>query len=346
MERVVRVGEKSVGPDHPVFIVAEIGATHRGKLDVALRLIEEASRCQVDAVKLQTIRAEESYVPGELSYEIFKDLWFEKAELKQLKRACEDEGLILFSTPGDFFSLELLLEIGVPLIKISSGLMTNLPLIRRAAATGLPLVISTGMSYLEEVATSVRAAAEAGCRQLMLMHCVSLYPAPANTLNLSAIQTMASAFPCPIGYSDHYDGPAAYLAAVALGARLLEKHFTLDRAAGGPEDHYSADPVQLRELVRQVREVEQMIGTGLKAPASGELPGRDVYRRCLVARRPIAAGQVISREDIGLKRPRKGQQGLPPAMVERVIGQRAAKPITENESITTEMVAASLLDEP
>ena len=338
METTVQVADQRIGPGQPVFVVAEIGATHGGRIETALRLIEEAARCGVNAVKLQTICVEESYIRGEPSYEIFKGLWFEKEELKRLKQACHDQGLILFSTPGDFVSLELLLEVGIPLIKISSGLMTNLPLVRRAAQTGLPLVISTGMSDLEEVTTTVRAVEAAGGRQVILLHCVSLYPAPADSVNLSAIQTLAKAFPCPVGYSDHSDGMTACLAAVAMGAKLLEKHFTLDRGQPGPDHHFSADPTQLRLLVDAVRKVEQMIGSSVKAPTEAERGGRARYRRCLVARRAIVVGEQISPDAIGLKRPRAGQPGLPPAMLEAVIGRCALRDIAVNESITAEMI--------
>jgi len=332
----VSVGSHRIGPGEPVFIVAEIGASHRGDVELAAQLIERAAACGVDAVKLQTIEAEESYVPGTPSYEIFKGLWLSEASLARLMRVAADCGVVLFTTPGDLVGLRLLLQIGMPLIKISSGLLTNLPLIERAAKTGLPMVISTGMSYLDEVAATVRAAEEAGCRQLMLMHCTSVYPAPAETLNLAAMQTMATVFPYPIGYSDHYNGFSASLAAVALRARILEKHFTLDRAGGGPDDHFAADPVQMRALVRDVREIERMMGSAIKAPAAQELRGRAVYRRCLMARRVIAAGEVLCEEAIGWKRPKDGVAGLPPSLLSHVVGLRAARTIQRNEHIRFE----------
>lgn len=339
MSQALIIGDRRVGPGAPVFIVAEIGASHSGNPDQAAALIELAARCGVDAVKLQTVNADESYVPGTPSYEVFKRLWLPSDALKRLMRVSADCGILLFTTPGNAGDLELAVEVGMPLVKISSGLLTNIPLVTRAAATGLPLIISTGMSYLEEVTATVHAAEEAGCRQMALMHCTSLYPAPAAALNLAAMQTMAGAFPYPVGYSDHYDGVAASLAAVALGARLLEKHVTLDRAGGGPDDHFSADPMQLESFVSQVREVERMIGSPDKAPAPAELPGRQLYRRCLVARRAIAMGERLSAEAIALKRPRAGAQGLPPAALSEVVGRCAARHIHPEESITAEMVS-------
>jgi N,N'-diacetyllegionaminate synthase len=231
-----------------------------------------------------------------------------------------------------------LVDLGMPLVKISSGLLTNLPLITRCARTGLPMVLSTGMSDLDEVRVSVRAAEEAGCAQLLLLHCTSLYPAPADTLNLRALQTLAGAFQYPVGYSDHYDGTTAALAATALGARAIEKHFTLDRNGGGPDDAYAADTVQLAALVAQVREIERMMGTGIKAPVEAEVPGRNVYRRCLVASRLIAAGEVLSEDAIACKRPRAGDAGLTPDALPRILGMRAARAIDMNESIRFEML--------
>lgn len=334
----VSVGTRRIGSGEPVFIAVEIGASHGGEADQAARLIETAARCGVDAVKLQTIDAEESYVPGTPSYDIFKGLWLSQEAVKRLMRVAADCGVILFTTPGDAVGLQMLLDVRMPLIKISSGLLTNVPLVQRAAATGLPLVISTGMSYLDEVAATVRAAEDAGCRQLALMHCTSLYPSPAATLNLESMQTLAQAFPYPVGYSDHYDGTTASVAATALGARLLEKHFTLDRSGPGPDDHFAADPAQLTQLVREVREIEQMLGSGVKAPVAQELQGRAIYRRCLMARRAIAAGEVLSEDAIGFKRPKGGVQGLPPSLLPHVIGLRAKRTIQRNEHIRFEQL--------
>lgn len=335
----ITVSNRRIGPGEPVFIAVEIGASHRGDPDLAARLIQEAARCGVDAVKLQTVDADESYVPESPSYGIFKSLWLPVVALKRLMGVARDCGVVLFTTPGDFVGLRLMCEVGMPLIKISSGLLTNLPLIQEAARIGLPMVFSTGMSYFEEVKATVRAAEEAGCHHLVLMHCTSLYPAPAATLNLAAMHTMAEAFPYPVGYSDHYDGMTATLAAVSLGARMIEKHFTLNRADGGPDDHFAADPAQLATLVREVRQIEQMIGGGQKMPAPAEMLARQIYRRCLVARRAIAAGESIALDAVGLKRPTAGAQGLPPSALGDIVGRCARRAIRPNESILMDMVA-------
>ncbi|MBI4617577.1 MAG: N-acetylneuraminate synthase family protein, partial [Planctomycetes bacterium] len=236
-------------------------------------------------------------------------------------------------------SLDLLVELGVPLLKISSGLLTNLPLVRRAAGTGIPLVVSTGMSHLGEVERAVETAEDAGCSELFLMHCVSLYPAPARSLNLSVLPTLARDFACPIGYSDHYDGIIASLAATALGARAIEKHFTLDRGQPGPDHAFSSDPEEMSRLVLGIREVEAMLGNPRKAPAPEEVPARDRCRRCLVAKRAIARGEILSGESVGLKRPRAGRQGLSPDLYDRVLGRRAASDIPADESLTWDMIA-------
>lgn len=336
---VVDVAGRRIGAGEPVFIIAEIGASHAGSARVAARLIEAAAQCGVDAVKLQVISARHSYVPGTPSYDIFDKLWLPPNAVKELAAVARANRVILFTTPGDAVDLDMLLDAGMPLVKISSGLLTNIPLITRAARTGLPMILSTGMSYLREVAASVRAAEDAGCRQLVLLHCTSIYPSPADTINLAAMQTMADEFPYPVGYSDHYDGPTAALGAVALGACAIEKHFTLDRRGGGPDDSFSADIPQLTALVAQIRELERMIGSAVKEPTTEERPKREVYRRCLVARRRIEAGEVLAEDAIACKRQQAGQPiGLEPAALTQVLGMRATRAIAENESIRLDIL--------
>lgn len=330
---IVDVSGRKIGSGEPTFIVAEIGASHAGKADLAIKLIEAAAKAGVDAVKLQTIDADESYVQGTLSYNIFKSLWFEKDALIRISNAARENKIILFSTPGDFSGLEMMLAVGMPLIKISSGLMTNTPLLKRSIQTGLPIVISTGMSYLDEVDETVRAAETFGCHDLLLMHCVALYPAPVSALNLAAMETMAMRYPCPVGYSDHFDGTLSCVAATAMGARILEKHFTLDRNLKGPDDPLSAEPAEMEKLVREVRLVEKMIGSEIKEPHPDEIVGRNLNRRCLVARRPIAKGSILKEEDIAFKRPRPGEKGLPPAEFDNVVGLKAARNIALDECI-------------
>ena len=334
-KKAIQVKDRYVGPGFPVFIIAEIGTSHDGKLGLAIKLIEEAAKCGANAVKLQTVCVDESYIQGEESYEIFKDLWFECEDLEKLMKVAEANHIILFSTPGDLYSLELILKVKMPLIKISSGLLTNQPLIKEAAKSKLPMVISTGMSYLDEVGSAIRVAEKNGCHNIMLMHCTSLYPAPPETLNLNLMKTMDCVFPYPIGYSDHSAGLTASIAACALGACLVEKHFILDHSIPGPDtgpdNLFSVEPRELKMLVEEIRKVEKMLGSSVKQPTSDEIAKRNLYRRCLFAREAMTAGQVVKESSVAIKRPRLGEQGLPPWFFDYIIGLEVRCDVAVNE---------------
>lgn len=327
------MGDAEIGGDAPVFVIAEVGASHGGDVNVAVRLVEEAASAGVDAVKLQVVAPDESYAPGSPSHEIFSRLWLERRDVERLVEVAANAGVTLFSTPGSRPDLDLIVETGMPLIKISSGLLSNSPLIEDAARTGLPILLSTGMSYLDEVHAAIAVAEGAGATDLAVLHCTSLYPAPASSLNLRAMATLAEAIPYPTGFSDHYDGIESCLAAVALGARLLEKHFTLDRSGGGPDDHFSCDPPQLRALVTAVRQVEAMLGEPQKAPVEAELEGRVRLRRMLVARDRIHPGEVLDRYNVAMKRLATPGEGLGSDEFAKVLGSRATRTIERDECI-------------
>lgn len=325
-----------VGPGAPTFIIAEIGINHGGDEDVCASMIEAAAGAGADAAKLQTVVAEESYRPDTDSYREFSGTALTREALARLMGLAAQRGIILFSSPGDFPSLDLMTDIGMKAVKISSGLMTNLPLVRRAAATGLPLIVSTGMAGLDEVIEAVTAAREAGCADLAVLHCTSLYPAPAESLNLRAIRTLAEATEAPAGYSDHHEGSAACLAAVAAGASLIEKHFTLDRSAPGADHALSMEPDDLAALVRDIRAVEAMLGNSEKAPVAEEIPLRDGRHRYLVARRDIAEGAVIGPDDVALMRVPAGAGRLDARRYDEVIGATAARAVARLDCLAPE----------
>jgi sialic acid synthase SpsE len=320
-----------------VFIIAEIGTSHDGKLGLAIKLIEEAEKCGVNAVKLQTVSVDESYMPGEKSYEIFKNLWFEYEDLEKLMKVAEANHIILFSTPGDLYSLELMLKVKMPMAKISSGLLTNQTLIKKIAKSKLPIMISTGMSYLDEVGSAIRVAENNGCQNIMLMHSTSLYPAPSETLNLNSIKTMNYVFPYPVGYSDHSVGMTAAIAACTLGACLIEKHFILDSSIPGPDNVFAVEPKEMRSFVEEIRNVEKMFGTYVKQPTEEEKAQRNLFRRCLVARTTIKSGQTVNEEMIAIKRPRIGEYGLPPSFLEYIIGLGTNRDVAKNEVLSLDM---------
>ena len=310
-----------------VFVIAEAGVNHNGRLDLALRLIEAAHAAGADAVKFQTFRAEDVVTPtartadyqrantgASSQFDMIKALELDQAAHRELARHSERVGIEFFSTPFSLEAVDQLVALGVRRIKLPSGEITNRPLLEKAASTRLPLLMSSGMATLEEVRTAVgwvtarwqAIGHAAGPQALVLMHCTSAYPAPAAALNLKAIATMAGAFAWPVGYSDHSEGIEAAVAATALGATAIEKHLTLDKALPGPDHRASADAGEFAAMVRSIRQVESMLGDGVKRPDPIEADTRDVARRSVVTTRGLPAGHVLAEADLALRRPGTG----------------------------------------
>jgi sialic acid synthase SpsE len=253
-----------------------------------------------------------------------------------LKKHCERRGILFLSTPFDDESADYLDSIGMPAFKIPSGEITNIPFLSHIAAKGKPVILSTGMSTMTEVAAAVRALRAAGARRLVLLHCVSNYPAAPADVNLRAMAALAKAFRLPVGYSDHTLGVEVSIAAAALGACVIEKHFTLDRRLKGPDHAASLEPGELAALVRGVRTAHAALGDGRKRPAASEREVAAVARRSIVAARAIPAGAVLSAGDLAIKRP---GTGLPPAMRDRLLGRRVKRPIPAGAALTLGMLA-------
>ena len=322
----------TIGPGHPVFIIAEAGVNHNGELSKAFELIDVAAHAGADAVKFQTFIAEKTISASaakaeyqklstgaeESQLDMVRRLEISFDDFRKLKTHCDERGITFLSTPFDFESVDFLHSLGVPAFKISSGDLTNHPLLRRVAAKHLPLIISTGMGDLDEVEQAIRVVRAEGNDEIALLQCVTNYPADPADVNLRAMETMAKAFNVPVGYSDHTLGIEVALAATALGACVIEKHFTLDRSLPGPDHQASLEPRELEALVRGVRKVETALGSGLKTPASSEMSNAAVARRSLVAARDIKAGELMTREMIDLMRP---GTGLPPKMLDQVLGK-------------------------
>jgi sialic acid synthase SpsE len=297
-------------------------------------MIDAAAGAGADAAKLQTVTPEESYHPATESFAVFRAATLPPAALRRLLDRASDLGIACFSTPGDFRALDWMLEAGMPAIKISSGLLTNLPLVRRAARSGLPLILSTGMAYLHEVVDATRLARAEGAGGIAVLQCTSLYPADAATLNLTALDRLAEATGAVVGYSDHHDGHLACVAAVARGAKLIEKHFTLDRTQKGADHRISLQPEEFARMVGAVREVEPMLGNGVKQPHPDEIALRAARHRMLVARGPIASGSRIVETEVLLMRMPPGTAGLDPSCYDLVIGRVAIRPIPALAPIT------------
>lgn len=335
------------------FIIAEAGVNHNGDDAMALRLVEMAAESGADAVKFQTFSAHKLTRRGAAKaeyqkratgdgdqYDMLKALEMSEALHHALVRRCDDLGIEFMSTAFDEQSLDLLMDLGIKRIKVPSGEVTNIPFLRYIAHTGLPLIVSTGMATLQEVIDAVQVIAmerrEAGnyaplAESVTVLHCTSNYPTAPSDVNLRAMLTMADAMELPVGYSDHTLGIAVSTAAVAMGAKVIEKHFTLDRTLPGPDHAASLNPRELTMLVQAIREIEAAMGDGVKQPTSSELPVRELVRRSVTAVRDIPAGVALRPDDVALMRP---GTGIAPVDLERVYGRAATRPIAAGDTLT------------
>jgi N,N'-diacetyllegionaminate synthase len=331
------------------FIIAEAGVNHDGDLKKALALAAAAKAAGADAVKFQTFKAERlvsraapkaAYQVGTThdasQFDMIRRLELDEAAHHAIAAECVKLGITFLSTPFDEGSADLLERLDVPLFKVPSGEITNKPLIEHVARKKRPVILSTGMSTIEDVRDAVGWVRAVSSAPLTLLHCLTEYPAPADQVNLAAMATLRREFSLPVGYSDHTLGIEVSVAAAALGAEVLEKHLTLDSKAPGPDHAASLEPTAFTELVRCVRSVQSAIGDGVKRVAPCEQGNRDVARRSVVAARALPGGHVLSREDISFKRP---GHGIAPAEAERVIGRSLRAPIGADEVLTWEVLA-------
>ena len=327
-----------------VFIIAEAGVNHNGSLDLALKLIEAAKGTGADAIKFQSFRAtalasqsarkalyqERTTSATESQLQMLQRLELGAAAHGSLVEHCRKIGIQFLSSPFDTESADLLDGLNIPLFKIPSGEITNLPFLQHLARKGRPMILSTGMSTLSEVEEAVSAIKAAGDSQLILLHCVTEYPAPYAEVNLRAMQTLKSAFGMPVGYSDHTLGIEIPVAAVALGAEVIEKHFTLDRSLPGPDHRASLEADEFRQMVTAIRHTEVALGSGIKTPAACELLNIPVARKSVVAARPLVSGHILSAADLAIKRP---GTGLAPKLLPELIGRRLRTSVNEDEVI-------------
>lgn len=350
MVRPVLIGRQSVGPDLPCMIIAEAGINHNGSLEMALRLVDAAAEAGADVIKFQTFKSEEVISPlapkanyqvqttgsAESQLAMVRKLELSPDAFATLDRHCRERGVVFLSTPFDYGSVDLLQALAVPAFKISSGDVTNLPFLTYIAKKRKPIILSTGMSNLDEVVTTVETLNSAGNRDLVLLHCVSNYPALASSVNLRAMKTLQERFAVPVGYSDHTEGIEIPLAAAALGACIVEKHFTLDRSLPGPDHRASLEPHELTALVKGIRTVEAALGDGHKLPTTEEMNTAAVARRSLVAACDLAAGTVLTEAHIAILRP---GTGLPPSMLPDLVGRRLRQPVAAGALLAMDMLA-------
>ena len=349
MVRKIKIADKVVGEGEPCFIIAEAGVNHNGDVNLAKKLIDAAKEAGADAVKFQTFKVEEtvtteapkakyqrnSRTPSESQYQMLKNMELSLEEWQELSTFARKANIIFFSRPCSEEAVDILLELGVPAIKIGSGDVTYYTLLAKAAQTGLPVILSTGLSTLAEVEDAVNVLYSSGNRELVLLHCVSNYPAAYKDVNLRAMLTLRHVFQVPVGFSDHTLGIMVPLAAVALGASVIEKHLTLDKTLPGPDHKASLEPEEFREMVKGIRTVQKALGSPLKKPAEAEIEMRMISRKSIVARTDIPKGTLITQEMLAFKRP---GTGLSQKFLEVVIGRRARVDIPKDKLITWEMI--------
>lgn len=335
-----------------VFIIAEAGVNHNGDIKTAKKLIDVAVESGADAVKFQTFKAEklvtgtaskagyqiENTGTGESQAEMLKRLELSPEMHSELFSYSSDKNIIFMSSPFDEESADMLDDLGMEIFKVPSGEITNKQLLQHIAAKGKDIILSTGMSFLEEVGKAVSWINElwSGTEkkpQLTLLHCVSSYPADVEDSNLLAMKTMEEAFGFPVGYSDHTLGIEVAVAAVAMGAKVVEKHITLDKNMTGPDHKASLEPDELRSMITAIRNIEMAIGTGIKKPAKSEANTREIARKSLIAKKEIKSGETILSDDIEIKRP---GTGISPEFKEKVAGMKAKSDIASDSVISWE----------
>lgn len=346
----IQIGDRKIGPGHPVYVIAELSANHNGSFEDACALVRVAKESGADAVKLQTYTADTITIDSrEPAFMIKGTVWdgqnlhalYGEASMPwdwqpRLKALADEIGIAIFSSPFDSTSVDFLEEMGVPAYKIASFELIDHGLLARVAATGKPVIMSTGMATLTEITEAVEVLRAHGCRELALLKCTSAYPAPPEEANLRTIRHLSETFGVPAGLSDHTLGIAIPAVAVALGASLIEKHFTLSRAAGGPDSAFSLEPQELADMITAAHAAEKAVGGISYQPTAKEVSHR-AYRRSLFAVRDIAAGEPLTEENVRSIRP---GHGLAPKHLGTVLGRQAKAPIKRGTPLSWDLLAS------
>jgi N-acetylneuraminate synthase/N,N'-diacetyllegionaminate synthase len=343
----IRIDDKTIGPPHASYLVAEIGLNFNGDLGLARETIDAAKASGADAVKFQNYVTEDFISDRSLThewvengkavvrsqYEMFKAYELSEADLSALAGYCRDKGIGFHSTPTNPRGVRLLADLGVGVLKNGSDYLTNLDLVRAMGETGLPTVLSTGMATVGEIDDAVRTFRQTGNAKLILLHCVSNYPCHPKDLNLRRIAALRDSFACPVGLSDHSEGPFAAALAITFGACWIEKHFTLDKSLPGPDHRFSADPPEFKAMAEGVRIAEQALGSPRLGPTASEEKARQGWRLSCVAAQALGAGHCLERPDIAFNRP---GTGLPPKGVDWLVGRRIRRSVAKGHVLTPE----------
>lgn len=348
--KTIQLENRFIGEGEPCFIIAEIGINHNGDINLAKKMIDEAIECGVDAVKFQVFKAEEfvSDLSSNYTYksegkaitepmlDMFKRYEFEAEEWKEIFEYCKKKMIEFFVTPQNPSDLDLVLSIiDIPAIKVGSDDLTNLELLEYYAKKNMPMIISSGMAYLSEIEDAINTIQDTGNKDLIILHCISSYPADTEEVNLKKILTIKQAFDVLVGFSDHTIGYTASIGAVVLGAKVIEKHFTLDKNLPGPDHWFSANLDEMKQLVQAIRFVEKALGNSIIKPTPKEMEMRKIARRSIFASREIKKSDIITKDMISFKRP---GTGLPPKFEKYVLGKKAKNDIKKNEQINFDKV--------
>ena len=326
------------------LIIAEAGVNHNGSLELAKKLVDKAVYANADVIKFQTFKAENlttktapkaDYqninMSGENNqYKMLKNLELKNEAFVELKKYCQTKGIEFLSTAFDISSIEFLTDLGIERWKIPSGEITNLPYLKKIAEQDKPIILSTGMCTIEDISHALLILNGNGTKDITILHCTTEYPTPFEDVNLKAMRTISDVFNVPVGYSDHTKGIEVPIAAVALGAVVIEKHFTLDRNMDGPDHKASLEPDELKAMVESIRNIEAALGDGIKQPAESEKKNMAIARKSIISKKRIKAGELFTEENLTVKRP---GDGISPMRWYEVIGKVAIRDFEEDELI-------------
>ncbi len=349
MNKTIYINKRPIGFGHPVYVIAEAGVNHNGRLDLALELVRQAKSTGADCVKFQTFKAAQIVTPeapkanyqlqvtdpGESQFDMLKKLELQTEDWQKIMALCAELEIQFLSTPYNKEDADLLADLGVDAYKIASGQLVETPFLDYVARKGKPMIISSGMATLAEVYEGVQAIRNAGNEDIILLQCTTNYPSSLEDANVQAMVSMAKAMDVTIGYSDHVPNNYACYAAVALGASLVEKHFTLDCTMEGPDHSSSLDVGGFSELVHGIRSVEASLGSPLKKPTAAEVANTQGMRRSLIALQPLTAGTIIEEKHLGYKRP---ATGIPPRMLWDVVGKAVRRDIPADVPISFDAI--------
>lgn len=349
MVDTVKINKRIIGKNQPVFIIAEAGINHNGDLNRAKQMVKTAAEIGADAIKFQTGKVSETIIrkapkakyqenhsrPKETQYQMLKKLEFTEKQWLELAGFAKKVNIIFFSKPSYEGAVDLLVKMGVPLMKIGSGDITYLTLLHRVARTGLPIILSTGMSTLGEIEDALNIIYSEKNKNIILLHCTSNYPVNYTDINLNAMATLKQAFQVPVGYSDHSSGITVPIAAVSLGACVIEKHFTLDKNLPGPDHKASLEPREFKEMIQAIRIVEQVLGSSIKKPVFAEEEMKDIVRKSIVAKNNIKKDEIITENMLSYKRP---GTGIPQIFLNMIVNRKSRRNIKKDDIISWDMV--------